>query len=108
MTGKIEQPIEVPIEQPPQVPAIRTWKATTLRRDKIIRMYMDAQGFLHVLRDYAYVDAGGQRLPFGTKTHEEKILWADVPVEIQQALLKVDEFINKGIDKAEGINDNSV
>ena len=90
-------------EQPINKPAIREWKATALRRDGQIRMYVDKAGFLHVLRDYAYVDAGGQRLPFGTKTHEEKIRWADVPVEIQNALLKVDEFINAGIDKAEGI-----
>ena len=86
-----------------EILAIRTWRAITLKRDKVIRMYLDAGGYLHVLRDYSYLDEGGNVLPFGVKTHDEKLLWANVPVEIQQALLKVDEFINAGIDKAEGI-----
>jgi hypothetical protein len=90
-------------ENPIEVPAIREWKATALKRDKVIRIYLDAQGYLHVLRDYAYVDVAGEKLPVGTKTHEEKMLWVDVPVEIRQALLIIDGFINSGIDKAEGI-----
>jgi hypothetical protein len=86
-----------------EILAIREWKATAIKRDKVIRMYLDAQGYLHVVRDYVYVDVAGENLPVGTKTHEEKMLWVDVPVEIQQALLIIDGFINSGINKAEGI-----
>jgi len=83
---------------------IKTWEAVDVKTNKEITIFVDEQNNLHASRNYQYVDINGdvvmKRL---LKFHQEIRPWGEVPQNIKDALITIDNYINSAIDEKEGI-----
>lgn len=83
---------------------IKTWEAVDVKIHPNITLFLDDENFLHVNRNYQYVDTNGEVvMPREVKMHEEIRQWSNVPQDIKDALAKINNYINNAIDEKEGI-----
>lgn len=83
--------------------AIKSWEAVDVDIDRVIRLWLDDDNQLHVLRGYDYVGAEGDVIPVGQKEHEEVVAWDVLPTEIKSALTTINDYINTKIREKEGL-----
>lgn len=87
---------------------IKSWEATEVYYDDIIQMWIDGNSVLHVRRGYNFLDVEGNKFVPSNRYHEEEVPWAEVPVDIQNSLTQINDYINAKIKEKEGITEEPI
>ena len=86
------------------MPVIKKLEATDISLDNVIRLFVDDENKLHVVREYHYIDSSGNVLhSFGKQSHDETIAMNLVPDSIKTSLIEINNFINNKILEKEGL-----
>lgn len=80
----------------------KTWTAEDIDADKV-QLWLDDDGDLRIERHYRFVDARGDKLPIAGSLLSESVPWADVPADIQSALVAINDWTRQKILEQEGM-----
>jgi hypothetical protein len=82
----------------------KTWTAVDIQTGPL-QVWRDAAGTLHAERHYTFVDAEGAEIPVGQQLLSVIIPWDNVPLEIREALARMDAWTTDQILEQEGMQD---
>ena len=83
----------------------KTWTAGNIKMNRM-RLHLDENSVLHCIQDYSFLDVNGEALTvFPSRTIQTSVNWADVPVDAQNGLVAINDYMyNLALNK-EGMND---
>lgn len=83
----------------------KTWTAEDIKMNKL-RLHLDSSNVLHVIQGYAFVDGDGRALDvFPDRSVEISVDWADVPQEVKDGLVAINDYMHNRALQKEGMGE---